>query len=68
MNSVGTGGASVNTRAILMMILSGGLLSVNDSFTKALQLDGTHVSEVVFFRNFFALISLLPLYVRTGPR
>ena len=64
----GAGDASANTRAILIMIFSGGLLSVNDSFIKALQLDGMHVFEVVFFRNFFALISLLPLYVRTGPR
>ena len=68
MNAGGAVGASANTRAILIMILSGGLLSVNDSFIKALQLDGMHVFEVVFFRNFFALISLLPLYARGGPR
>jgi drug/metabolite transporter (DMT)-like permease len=59
-------GAVSNTGAI--MILSGGLLSVNASFIKALQLDGMHVFEVVFFRNFFALISLLPLYAKLGVR
>ncbi|MAF50054.1 MAG: DMT family transporter [Rhodospirillales bacterium] len=61
-------GASNNIRAILIMILSGGILSVNDAFIKALQLDGMHVFEVVFFRNLFALISLLPLYARLGAR
>ena len=52
MNAGGPAGASDNTRAILIMILSGGLLSVNDSFIKALQLNGIHAFEVVFFRNF----------------
>ena len=50
------------------MILSGGLLSVNDAFIKAPQLDGMHAFEVVFFRNLFALISLMPLYAKLGVR
>ena len=50
------------------MILSGGWLSVNDAFIKALQLDGTHAFEGVYFRNVFALISLLPLYAKLGAR
>ena len=50
------------------MILSGGLLRVNDAFIKAPQLDGMHAFEVVFFRNLFALISLMPLYAKLGVR
>ena len=48
MNAGGPAGVSDNTRAILIMILSGGLLSVNDSYIRALQLAGMHVFEVVF--------------------
>ena len=66
MNAGGPADTSDNTRAILIMILSDGLLSVNDSFIKALQLDGMHVFKVMFFRNLFALISLMPLYARLG--
>ncbi|NQV57633.1 MAG: DMT family transporter [Rhodospirillales bacterium] len=52
----------------MIMILSGGLLSVNDSIIKALLNDHMHVFEVVFFRNLFAFSVLAPLYLRFGVR
>ncbi len=53
-------------RAMLYMFLSAGLITSVDACTKYMIREGLHPIEIVFFRNLFGTLVLLPVYVRLG--
>jgi drug/metabolite transporter (DMT)-like permease len=59
---------SKNLRAILLMSLSVGILAALDSIVKIVNNLGMHPFEIVFFRNVFGLMAVVPFFMRIGFR
>jgi len=57
---------SQNVRAIVLMIISVGLLAGVDSVVKIAGREGMHPVQIVFFRNLFGLLALAPYFMRFG--
>ena len=52
-------------RGIILVILAAASFSISAAFAKTIG-TGIPVAEVIFFRNFFALIPLLPVVIGAG--
>ncbi|MFM7423285.1 MAG: EamA family transporter, partial [Alphaproteobacteria bacterium] len=52
-------------RGVVLVILAAASFSISAAFAKTIG-TGIPVAEVIFFRNFFALIPLLPVIVSAG--
>ena len=61
-----TFGLSPNMLAIVLMVISVGMLAALDSIVKFAAVEGMHPIEIVFFRNLFGLVALAPLFMRHG--
>ena len=57
---------SPNVLAIFLMIMSVGAASGLDSVVKFVANEGMHPIQIVFFRNLFGLVVLLPLFLKSG--
>jgi drug/metabolite transporter (DMT)-like permease len=57
---------SKSFRAFFLMGLSVGILASLDAIVKIINAQGMHPFEIVFFRNVFGLIALLPFFIRVG--
>lgn len=53
-------------RAFFLMGLSVGMLACLDAIVKIINSQGMHPFEIVFFRNVFGLVALLPFFMRIG--
>ena len=56
----------VNVQGFILIVVSVGLLAGLDGFVKVIAASGMHPIEIVFFRNFFGLIVLIPFFMRVG--
>ena len=52
-------------RGIMLVILAAASFSISAAFAKTIG-TGIPVAEVIFFRNFFALVPLLPVVIGAG--
>jgi drug/metabolite transporter (DMT)-like permease len=57
---------SKSSRAFFLMSLSVGILACLDAIVKIVNAQGMHPFEIVFFRNVFGLVALLPFFIRVG--
>ena len=57
---------SKSFRAFFLMSLSVGILACLDAIVKIINAQGMHPFEIVFFRNVFGLVALLPFFIRVG--
>ena len=57
---------SGNVQGFILIVISVGLLAALDGFVKVIAASGMHPIEIVFFRNFFGLIALIPFFMRIG--
>tara|TARA_B110000444_G_C18726402_1_gene541104 strand:- start:71 stop:967 length:897 start_codon:yes stop_codon:yes gene_type:complete len=57
-----------NSRAILLMITSVGMLTCLDGIVKHINGLGMHPFQIAFLRNFFGVIALLPFFIKVGFR
>jgi drug/metabolite transporter (DMT)-like permease len=55
-----------NTRAILLMITSVGMLTCLDGIVKLVNGLGMHPFQIAFLRNFFGVLALLPFFIKVG--
>ena len=57
---------SPNLLAIFLMIISVGVASGLDSVVKLVANQGMHPIQIVFFRNLFGLVVILPIFLKFG--
>lgn len=60
------GGLTPAVQASILMVLGAAFVATQNGMIRSLSAE-IHTFEIVFFRNFFGLIAMLPLMVRGGP-